>query len=126
MQMIHHGMLGLRVQKAKTGAKLSWMVTNSFGFNQKISKCVFSRQATLDNETALAHHQFSPPFILLCAAWSEWRKLHYFHESAHVVQSTADEVLEKLLSGYLFVHGWTISRRILTLWHSLFRLRIRP
>jgi hypothetical protein len=95
----------------KKGTQLSRMVTNGFGFNQKTSKCVFLvKQVTPENESALARHQFSPPFILLCAAWSQRRKAHFFHESAHVVQSTADEV-GMSLSDYLFVHGWTVSRK---------------
>jgi hypothetical protein len=99
------------VKKSTPAFKPARIVTNGFGFNEKTSKCVFMvNKVNPVNETALAQHQFSPPFILLCAAWSERCKPHYFHESAHVVQSTADE-LKMSLSDYLFVHGWTVSRK---------------
>jgi hypothetical protein len=35
---------------------------------------------------------------------------HFFHESAHVVQCTADEVGMSLFD-FVFIRGWTISRK---------------
>jgi hypothetical protein len=98
---------GFLDKKSTTAVKPARMVINCFGFSKKTLKCVFMvKQVTPVKETTLAQHQFSPPppFILLCVTWSERCNPHYFHESAHVVQSTADE-LQMSLSDYLFVHG---------------------
>jgi hypothetical protein len=99
-------------------ARIPRLVTNGFGFNQKTSKCVFLvKKITPDNQTALALHEFSPPFILLCAAWAERGKPHFFHESAHVVQSTADEV---------GIVGFRNSTKVVERWLFVLRYRRFP